>query len=179
MQCHDEDVPVFWIQCGVCCSWYNVARSCVGFGEEQAESIKWICPGCPDDVSDTIALGQEPTSLMMNSFLPASPSFGSSCCSPERALEQVQPSDSPSFLQDRTDSQEQVQPTDAQALIELHIDSRHNDSTREELPADKEAENDAKPAVVFNVGDRVNVKQHSWAYLNHPVSNHLSLVQHF
>jgi len=45
---HSLRVPVFWIQCEVCMTWYNAAEECVGFSEAQAEDVKdWNCWGCP------------------------------------------------------------------------------------------------------------------------------------
>jgi hypothetical protein len=45
---HDQNVRVFWIQCDVCSSWYNVADDCVEFTESHAKTLKrWICWGCP------------------------------------------------------------------------------------------------------------------------------------
>lgn len=43
-------IPVFWIQCDKCNSWYNVAPKCVGFTERDAHSLKkWFCSGCPQE----------------------------------------------------------------------------------------------------------------------------------
>jgi hypothetical protein len=169
MQCHDERVPVFWVQCDSCCSWYNVARGCVGFDEEQAESIKWICPGCPDDGGVNSLLGQDSTSLMMKSFLPASPGYDSFITSPEQDL--VHPPHSPSLLEYQTDpqlSEVLVLSPDAQALIEHQTEPRHEDSKRESLPANEVEAHSGEKVAQFKPGDRVHVKQHSWSYVNHP-----------
>lgn len=37
---------VFWIQCGGCQTWYDVAVRCVGFSQEDAEDKDWLCPAC-------------------------------------------------------------------------------------------------------------------------------------
>ena len=43
-----EKGEMFWIQCSNCKSWYDVSRACVGFAEEEAESISnWTCAACP------------------------------------------------------------------------------------------------------------------------------------
>ena len=40
-------LPVFWIQCDSCNSWYNPSPSCVGFDESDAIKLpSWVCPGC-------------------------------------------------------------------------------------------------------------------------------------
>jgi hypothetical protein len=45
---HGEAVPVFWIQCDSCKSWYNVSPQCVSFTERDAKSLSsWTCWGCP------------------------------------------------------------------------------------------------------------------------------------
>ena len=52
---HGGQFVVFWIQCDECCAWYNVARKCVGFTEEEAHRRgKWSCWACapPEDVSE-------------------------------------------------------------------------------------------------------------------------------
>jgi len=46
---HSEMVPVFWIQCEACKTWYNAASECLGFAEAAAKYVKhWTCWGCPD-----------------------------------------------------------------------------------------------------------------------------------
>jgi len=41
---HEKQVPVFWISCDECGTWYNVSSECVGFTELQAKSFDtWIC----------------------------------------------------------------------------------------------------------------------------------------
>lgn len=42
-----RSLPVFWIQCESCESWYNVSSDCVNFSQEEAEKISWTCLGCP------------------------------------------------------------------------------------------------------------------------------------
>lgn len=167
MHCHDERVPVFWVQCDSCCSWYNVARGCVGFDEDQAESITWICPGCPDDGRDNSLLGQDSTSLMIKTFLPASPGYDSFITSPER--EHVHPTHS--LLEHLTDpqlSEVLVRSPDAQSLIEHQTEPLHEDSKRESLPANEVEAHSGEKVALFQAGDRVKVKQHSWSYVNHP-----------
>lgn len=45
---HDKTVPVFWIQCDYCQSWYNVSPQCVSFDENDAQDLpSWTCWGCP------------------------------------------------------------------------------------------------------------------------------------
>jgi hypothetical protein len=45
---HNEKIPVFWIQCFSCESWYNCSDKCAGFGAKDAETVeRWICWGCP------------------------------------------------------------------------------------------------------------------------------------
>jgi hypothetical protein len=49
---HPAPIEVFWIQCGACDAWHNVAEDCVGFSEEAADSLdEWFCwsckPPCP------------------------------------------------------------------------------------------------------------------------------------
>eukprot|EP00574_Skeletonema_japonicum_P009044 CAMPEP_0201714708 /NCGR_PEP_ID=MMETSP0593-20130828/1068_1 /ASSEMBLY_ACC=CAM_ASM_000672 /TAXON_ID=267983 /ORGANISM="Skeletonema japonicum, Strain CCMP2506" /LENGTH=611 /DNA_ID=CAMNT_0048204009 /DNA_START=92 /DNA_END=1924 /DNA_ORIENTATION=- len=36
---HPPPIQVFWIQCGACDAWHNVAEDCVGFSEEAADTI--------------------------------------------------------------------------------------------------------------------------------------------
>jgi len=44
---HPSPIQVFWIQCGACDAWHNVAEDCVGFGEETADTIdEWFCWSC-------------------------------------------------------------------------------------------------------------------------------------
>jgi hypothetical protein len=44
---HDQGVAVFWLQCDICKSWYNVSPQCVMFTEEEAKSMpSWVCWGC-------------------------------------------------------------------------------------------------------------------------------------
>ena len=52
---HGGQFVVFWIQCDSCNAWYNVARKCVGFSEEEAvQQGKWCCWACspPEDDSE-------------------------------------------------------------------------------------------------------------------------------
>jgi len=45
---HGEHVPVFWIQCDNCRTWYNASSRCLEFGKEEAQYIDpWICRKCP------------------------------------------------------------------------------------------------------------------------------------
>lgn len=47
-----KESRMFWIQCEVCDSWYDVAERCVGFSEKQAERLgKWTCWAC--DIEDS------------------------------------------------------------------------------------------------------------------------------
>ena len=44
---HPPPIQVFWIQCGACDAWHNVAEDCVGFSEEVANTIDdWHCWSC-------------------------------------------------------------------------------------------------------------------------------------
>ena len=44
-----KESRLFWIQCDVCNSWYDVAERCVGFSEKQAQQLeKWMCWACGD-----------------------------------------------------------------------------------------------------------------------------------
>lgn len=44
---HGEGIPVFWVQCDHCQSWYNVAKQCVLMSEEEAKDLdKWLCWAC-------------------------------------------------------------------------------------------------------------------------------------
>eukprot|EP00986_Skeletonema_menzelii_P006967 scaffold2632_cov124-Skeletonema_menzelii.AAC.15 len=44
---HPPPIQVFWIQCGTCDAWHNVAEDCVGFSEEVADTIDdWHCWSC-------------------------------------------------------------------------------------------------------------------------------------
>ena len=44
---HPPPIQVFWIQCGACDAWHNVAEDCVGFREEVADTIDdWHCWSC-------------------------------------------------------------------------------------------------------------------------------------
>jgi hypothetical protein len=53
-QIHDPPTKVFWIQCDVCESWYNVAKECVAFDIDEAKTLdKWVCWGCPSSQSIT------------------------------------------------------------------------------------------------------------------------------
>lgn len=58
---HGGSFKVFWIQCDDCNAWYNVARKCVGFTEEEVDKKgKWSCWACspPEDDSE-----DEPTKV--------------------------------------------------------------------------------------------------------------------
>jgi len=49
---HGLEIPVFWIQCESCQSWYNVSADCVGFTVQEAENLpSWTCWGCPSPES--------------------------------------------------------------------------------------------------------------------------------
>jgi hypothetical protein len=53
---HERDVPVFWIQCDNCQSWYNVSPHCVEFNEADAANLpSWTCWGCPPSSRATAA----------------------------------------------------------------------------------------------------------------------------
>ena len=41
-----QKLKVYWIQCGGCKSWYNVAPKCVGFDCQAASNRSWECPAC-------------------------------------------------------------------------------------------------------------------------------------
>jgi len=44
---HPAPIEVFWIQCGGCNAWLNVAEECVGFDEKAAKELKeWHCWAC-------------------------------------------------------------------------------------------------------------------------------------
>jgi len=50
---HPSPIQVFWIQCGACDAWHNVAEDCVGFGEEAADTIdEWFCWSCNPPCAD-------------------------------------------------------------------------------------------------------------------------------
>jgi len=50
---HPSPIQVFWIQCGACDAWHNVAEDCVGFGEETADTIdEWFCWSCNPPCAD-------------------------------------------------------------------------------------------------------------------------------
>jgi hypothetical protein len=45
---HDTNVPVFWIQCEKCLTWYSASSRCLPFAAFEVEFIKnWTCWGCP------------------------------------------------------------------------------------------------------------------------------------
>jgi hypothetical protein len=49
---HPFPIEVFWIQCGACDAWHNVAADCVGFTEEEADSMsEWCCWSCHPPVA--------------------------------------------------------------------------------------------------------------------------------
>lgn len=49
---HKNPVPVFWVQCDHCGSWYNVANECVRLSEREVERMpSWRCWGCPPEES--------------------------------------------------------------------------------------------------------------------------------
>lgn len=53
---HDVDVPVFWIQCDRCQSWYNVAEECVDMKSEDAIALsRFTCWGCPADEGSIVS----------------------------------------------------------------------------------------------------------------------------
>jgi hypothetical protein len=60
---HPKKVPVYWIQCGACMTWYNVSKACVGFDCHHAKSLEqWECWACKDpDESTDEATEQECT----------------------------------------------------------------------------------------------------------------------
>ena len=59
---HSEMVPVFWIQCDCCLSWFNVSGDCVGFSEAAAKYVEaWLCWGC--DTLDGKKKRRSPTAL--------------------------------------------------------------------------------------------------------------------
>jgi hypothetical protein len=71
---HESDVPVFWIQCDHCESWYNVSPICVGFDEKEAVSLpSWTCWGCPssDRVTSHRNVGADGTSAVSASGVAA------------------------------------------------------------------------------------------------------------
>ena len=44
---HPPPIKVFWIQCGSCDAWHNVAEDCVCFSEEEADKLdEWFCWSC-------------------------------------------------------------------------------------------------------------------------------------
>ncbi len=49
---HPYPIKVFWIQCELCESWYNVAEECVGFDEKTAGILdEWFCWACKPPVA--------------------------------------------------------------------------------------------------------------------------------
>jgi len=49
---HKKNIPVFWIQCDACKSWYNASPLCIGFNESEAAALpSWFCGGCEESPS--------------------------------------------------------------------------------------------------------------------------------
>lgn len=51
-QLHDpsnKTLTIFWIQCGVCFTWYDCSTKCLGFTERNAESLDWACWACDEN----------------------------------------------------------------------------------------------------------------------------------
>lgn len=71
---HGVDIPVFWIQCESCRSWYNVASQCVGLSVDEATNVPhWTCWGCPSWEEDEDEAGDgETEGIAQQSPLPAS-----------------------------------------------------------------------------------------------------------
>lgn len=56
-------IPVFWIQCETCRTWYNVSADCVGFSEAAAKYVvNWTCWGCPKLTTTASIPHQQPES---------------------------------------------------------------------------------------------------------------------
>jgi hypothetical protein len=52
-----EKIPVFWIQCDGCKSWYNVSPKCLGMSKNDASKLEeWLCLGCGSVEGSKVAL---------------------------------------------------------------------------------------------------------------------------
>lgn len=91
---HGKEVPVFWIQCETCQSWYNVSEVCADLDAKEAENVeRWICWGCPvpedddlprEDVSTVEAGPARDSALeLMNVDLPAATNKDTTCTDAE------------------------------------------------------------------------------------------------